>query len=628
MILLSTFLTLTLPAMAPAQPLVAPAQDELFSFSMEPVESMLNHPKDAGLRRILELLPARIESLAMENGEDVPPGLIPMMADLMTSGKTMRVATSNADGPFPIQASLSVNAANAEEASARNNFMMNLMMDAGVPLGKQMASGLFPLETTGLPMLVGIGTIGNDFVITAGTDNVLPRTIAAPTLPNGIPPDWQVSVQMDKVYEMIGNMGGEDTELISAMYSTMAAGNMVAASGHDAEHAYLTFIQKDIGRMTREAGGIPSSGISSADLGLIPADAQAAILMKFNLEASIDLGMDMAQPMLAEMGIDDPFAVMAEMTGLDLRADLFPALGETVGFYMSDSTGGGTMASAVFFMELNDAEGMRDFMDHTCELIAPMMEEAQADGLTIGHNTFTADGVEFNSMTFPGLPIPVEPTYALLDKWLVFGLSPQATRAAVWQIRSGGAGLRDNPRFVEAAQALNASDSATTLQFFDAPALLSDGYTWMNLLMSAAANGLRTNGSTEEPGLLLDSYPVLARNAKASLQIGAYEGDDLVTRMVSDASMMVNMTGLAGFLDRSGLMMLIPMGVLYGTASNSSQMAFAEPSFAEPSFEFIGEVDHAVPDPPPEVHEYHDHEHEHEVVVEDPPEEESDGHDH
>jgi hypothetical protein len=145
----------------------------------------------------------------------------------------------------------------------------------------------------------------------------------------------------------------------------------------------------------------------------------------------------------------------------------------------------------------------------------------------------------------------------------------------------------------------------------------------MNLLMSAAANGLRTNGSTEEPGLLLDSYPVLARNAKASLQIGAYEGDDLVTRMVSDASMMVNMTGLAGFLDRSGLMMLIPMGVLYGTTSNSSQIAFAEPSFAEPSFEFIGVDEAREPLPPlattapPEVHDDHDHDHDH-----------SDGHDH
>jgi hypothetical protein len=623
MFLLSTFLTLTLPAVAPAQPLVAPAQDELFSFSMEPIESMLNHPKDAGLRRILELLPARIESLAMENGEDVPPGLIPLIADLMTSGKTLRVATGNADSPVPMKASFSISAANAEEASARNEYIMNLLTGAGAPLGEQMASGLFPLETSGLPMLVGIGPIGNDFVIAAGTDNALPRTIAAPTLPNGIHPDWQVSMQMDKLYEMIGNMGGEDAEMFSTMSSTMGAGNMVAASGHDAEHAYLTLIQKDVGRMTREAGGIPSSGISSADLGLIPADAQAAILTKFKLEAAIDMTMDMAEPMLAEMGIDDPFAVMAEMTGLDLRADLFPALGETVGFYMSDSTGGGTMASAVFFMELNDAAGMRDFMDHTCELIAPMMEEAQADGLTIGHNTFTADGVEFNSMTFPGLPIPVEPTYALLDKWLVFGLSPQATRAAVWQIRSGGAGLLDNPRFAEASAALFASDSATTLQFFDAPALLSDGYTWMNLLMSAAANGLRTNGSGEEPGLLLDSYPVLARNAKASLQISTYEGDDLVTHMVSDASMMVNLTGIAGFLDRSGLMMLIPMGVLFGTARDSSPIAYADPSF---EFELIGADDHAVPDPPREFFDAHDHEHE--VVVEDPPEEESDGHDH
>jgi hypothetical protein len=75
-------------------------------------------------------------------------------------------------------------------------------------------------------------------------------------------------------------------------------------------------------------------------------------------------------------------------------------------------------------------------------------------------------------------------------------------------------------------------------------------------------------------------------------------------------------------------MMLIPMGVLYGTTSNSSQIAFAEPSFAEPSFEFIGADDHArspVPEPlpplattaPPEVHDDHDHDHDH-----------SDGHDH
>jgi hypothetical protein len=269
------------------------------------------------------------------------------------------------------------------------------------------------------------------------------------------------------------------------------------------------------------------------------------------------------------------------MTGLDLRADFFPHLGETMGFYMSDSTGGGTMASAVVIVELTNAQGMRDFIDQICELMSPMWQEAQANGLTIKRSTVNADGVELNTMTFPGLPVPVEPTYALLDKWLVFGLSPQATRAAVWQIRSGSPGLRDNPRFVEQATALNASDSATVVEFFDTPALLADGYTWMNLLMSAAANGLRTGGSPD-PGMLLDPYPVLAQDAKAWLQISTYEGDDLVARAVSDASMMVNMTGFAGFLDRSGLMMVLPLAIFtagqsFRTSLSSPAMDYAEP---------------------------------------------------
>jgi hypothetical protein len=513
-----------------------------------------------------------------------------MIADLITAGKTLRIATGSPDGPIPIQASFSFDATNAEEAGARNEYLMSMLRGSGAPLGEQMASGLYSLEIP-IPMLVGIGTIGNEFVVTVGTDSPLPATIAAPSLPYDISPDWQMSMQLGKLYEMIGSMAPMDSEesaIFSMLGSSLGSLNFTVAGGHDAERSYTTMIQGGAARMAREANAMPSSGISAQDLGLIPADAQFAVLAKVNLEASLDMGLNILAPILEEAashegaaGIEDPLALIAQMTGLDLRADFFPHLGETMGFYMSDSTGGGTMASAVVIVELTNAQGMRDFIDQICELMSPMWQEAQANGLTIKRSTVNADGVELNTMTFPGLPVPVEPTYALLDKWLVFGLSPQATRAAVWQIRSGSPGLRDNPRFVEQATALNASDSATVVEFFDTPALLADGYTWMNLLMSAAANGLRTGGSPD-PGMLLDPYPVLAQDAKAWLQISTYEGDDLVARAVSDASMMVNMTGFAGFLDRSGLMMVLPLAIFtagqsFRTSLSSPAMDYAEP---------------------------------------------------
>ncbi len=599
MVLISSLLAL--PLLTTPQPLVVPHQDELFSFSAKPIQSMLSHPKDAGLLRILELLPARIEALAVENGEQVPPGLVAMIADLITAGKTLRIATGSPDGPIPIQASFSFDATNAEEAGARNEYLMSMLRGSGAPLGEQMASGLYSLEIP-IPMLVGIGTIGNEFVVTVGTDSPLPATIAAPSLPYDISPDWQMSMQLGKLYEMIGSMapvGSDEAEMFSMFSSSLGSLNFSMAGGHDAERSYTTLIQGGAARMAREANAMPSSGISAQDLGLIPADAQLAVLMKVNLEASVDMGLNMVAPILeqaasreGDTGIDDPLALLAQMTGLDLRADFFPHLGETMGFYMSDSTGGGTMASAVAIVEITNAQGMHDFIDQICELMSPMWQDAQMHGLTIQRSTVNADGVELNTMTFPGMPIPVEPTYALMDKWLVFGLSPQATRAAVWQIRSGTPGLRDNPRFVEQAQALNASDSAMVVEFFDAPALLADGYTWMNLLMSAAANGLRTGGSPD-PGMLLDPYPVLAQDAKAWLQVSTYEGDDLVARAASDASMMVNLTGLAGFIDRSGLMMVLPLAWLTARESASTAASFEAFDYAMPPDEVEASHSHS-----------------------------------
>lgn len=570
MVLISSLFALALPAMAPVQPPVAPVQEELISFSMKPVSAQLGHPKDAGLRRALELLPARIEALAVANGEEVPPGLIPLLAEFLTAGKTL-VVFSSPGNEIPIQASLIFSEADSEKAAARNSTLLDFLLDNGAPMGAQLNSGLYPFEVP-IPMPVQIGSMGNDFVITLGTDQPLPRTIAAPPLPAGVNANWEFNLDIGAIYEMIGAMAPDEEDqraTFQMLASILGEMRIQAASGTDADRSFTTVIQSNAAAMIRDAGAYPASGITARDLALIPADAQMAILIKSNLEASFDMGMAPMMPMLEEMGIDDPFDVIAQEIGLDIRADLFAHLGETMGFYFSNTTGGGTLASGVALLEIKNRQGMNDFLDRVCELMSPMLEEAQSEGLSIGQRTFTADGVEYTSMTFPGLPVPVEPTYAFLENWMVFGLSPQATRAAVWQIRSGGKGLQDNPRFVEQAQALGASDSAMTMTFFDTPALLADGYTWMNLAMGAITNGLRTNGASEDPGMLLDPFPILAQDAKAILEIMTYEGDDIVTRNSADASLMVNLTGFLGFLDRSGLMMIIPAAVVGFRAQQS-----------------------------------------------------------
>src|SRR5262249_2362260 len=128
------------------------------------------------------------------------------------------------------------------------------------------------------------------------------------------------------------------------------------------------------------------------------------------------------------------------------------------------------------------------------------------------------------SLAFPGLPVPVEATWALQGDWLVFGLMPQSTVAATRQIAGkGDKGLRDNKGF---AAALPANKPINSFTFIDSPRLMKDGYQYICLAGSAIANAARSpTDPAREPGLIIPPLPELRAGARPMFTFSHWNGD-------------------------------------------------------------------------------------------------------
>jgi hypothetical protein len=142
----------------------SPLPQEVLELRHVPVETMLAHPKDEGLRRVLELLPGWIETMAEREGEAIPAGLAGMAMDLLMADMRLAVGRlEGGSGELPLRASLELGAPDPATARARAEFMMQLLELAGMPVGPERPSGLRPLEL-GLGTFLGLGSIEDHLI--------------------------------------------------------------------------------------------------------------------------------------------------------------------------------------------------------------------------------------------------------------------------------------------------------------------------------------------------------------------------------------------------------------------------------------------------------------------------------
>jgi hypothetical protein len=198
--------------------------------------------------------------------------------------------------------------------------------------------------------------------------------------------------------------------------------------------------------------------------------------------------------------------------------------------------------SGVLLANLSNADGMATSLGILAARLNAMvspMSQGYAQILSWSH----ADCGEVISITFPGVPIPLELSMVVKGDWLVMTLNPQAMVAACRQLDASSSVL-NNPRFAKAV----GRDAIGALQvnFTDLPAQLDRGYGIAVGLMSAISNYTRPRRDAGAGvSMIMPPYADLVEGAKPCAVIARMSGEDLVYTGSSDSSINVLITGAA-----------------------------------------------------------------------------------
>lgn len=312
-------------------------------------------------------------------------------------------------------------------------------------------------------------------------------------------------------------------------------------SGHTPDRCVSVTIAEGAKRFAAKTG-MALDPLTLAEIKAIPADAVSAGMMRYNWKDGINAAIE--QILASDPDAAEQLAQFEGQVGLSLRNDVLPALGTTFAWYLSPSAGGRGLGSAVALIAIGDKAKFDAVNARLTGMLNVLGASPDVRGYVRGRQ-WTQDGLALNTLTFPGLPVPLELTFAATDKWLVLGLTPQAAMAAAAQAAGkGDAGVSTNPAL---AAMLPKDKELLSLTFIDTAKTMADGYQYVSLLGSALANAVRSPAdATREPGLLVPSYRALAEGAKATVKYSYLRGEDVVSESHSDRSMLVNAAGTIG----------------------------------------------------------------------------------
>jgi hypothetical protein len=556
----------------------APAQDkDLFTLYVADTDTFFANEKDAGLLSAFKMIKARMAELPGEIPDfpQLPPDMVSLVTGLLTGEKSLRIGTSNDPGmPFPVYGQLDV--IEGDEAAAQHlaTTLYNLGLMAGVPFGQKGEDGLVPLVGTD-PVDVHFGAKGSSVILSAGKSIDHGVDLSTTGLPAGVAPNFLMQLDMGGIMDLLGDMSemaGEGENFVNPL-AQVGLDRMAIrmASGADGERSYTVTRIPGHAKWADGAGMLPRRNLTLADVNVIPQSAMFGMVSTTNFQGTLDYFLEMLEPELAAEGVGDPVGMVAALTGFHLEEDLIDHLGDAVGVYTSDATGGGGLLSLVAFMELSNPEGMLSTIERLEDIINGVgASEAQGYVRT---RHWEHNGNEYLSLTFPGLPVPVEPTLSVSGNHLFIGMSPGAAVGAVESAQQAG-GLNDNPRF--AGNLPHAIADSQSISFTDSPRMLRHGYGITSLFCSALVNGTRSRfDDSRDAGMIMPTFPELARGAKASVTSTYVDGDDYVTERWADSSMLVNMTSMAGWLTSSPAALLIPLALVGVAAAESEEMVMA-----------------------------------------------------
>ncbi len=545
------------------------AQDEVprqfMVFEHWGMPNLAGDPRDANLKKAIEMLPARLAELR----EEVPdmPGEVVTLLDMIPRmlARPMKMAIAYTPGEptgglFNYGIVVSIEAADEAEAKKNHERIKNLLKNTQAPTSVSKRLDGFTEIEMGPPgnLAYGVRKSGNVWrnEVVYGTVGDLDLVLASPALLNkDAKPLMSASFDMTALTpaeKMILTVVPNDQPQVREIAVQLRKNGLI---GNEAMKANLEIgvVGDEMITTTRiERAGkfkaalhMASTPLTEADFRAVPADASMATI------GSGDLGyfreaIDQATKASPEVG--ELLENFKAQTGVDLRTDVIDSVGGAFAFYMSDSTGGGGLGSAVMLIGLRDRER---FMKAHAKLVGKareLIEQNMPDmpGQYVKLDTWKEGTTDMNALRMRGLPMPLELCYAATSKYLILGMTPQAVTAAVRQAEGkGDGGILTNPRVAAVAKAKQGN--LISLGFSDTPRMVREGYTLLAMLGNGIANGVRSpTDYAREPGLVVPPPHDLLKTAKASVSMSYWDGETLVMESKADRSLLVNAGGTIG----------------------------------------------------------------------------------
>jgi len=541
---------------------------QVLSFEKLDLERILIDPKDAALRAALKLAPERLKLIPGEvraagGNWEAPPQVIDLLARL--EGAPLRVGvTYNPQKPVGgfFGAGIVVSFAQrgeqqAAETQALVNGLMAQVPDAPAITPSKSFAGMSELTTPigqlrfgprqaadGWAYELHIGSVGDP---DGASKNIALATLA------GVTPFIRARVDVAPLSPLLGfvqMLAGADPAIATTVQNLQEGGiigpdaakiNLIL--GHTPDRTVVATSYVGLGKRAEKAG-MTQETLGDDELGAIPEDAQWVSIGKTNMSyyrAQLDTAIAAAGP------ARDMLEQLKAQTGVDLVGDLFSSLGNHYATYISDATGGGTLGSGVVLIGLSDPAKFRAANKKLVDFANKTLLEGPPRGyVNIRRWIYQTDGVDYFTISFPGLPVPLEPTYAITDRWLVLGATPQAAAMAARQISGkAGPGLFATP----AVKSLYpAGQKFVTMSYANAPRLARGGYAFVSLFGSAVQNAIvnKLDPTSTAAPFIVPPFAELMVGVKPEIGYSHWTGDDFISRWEGDKSLLVNMSSAGG----------------------------------------------------------------------------------
>jgi hypothetical protein len=523
--------------------------------------ALLVDKKDQALKEALAMMPARLRELPREvpGMDNIPAPVLDAALMLLTKPARLAVTFDEArqdEGMFGLGAVLSFGPGE-QQAVSRMHGTFNALLAMAGNAGMAEPSAVYD-QMLEIPSPLG-GVVrygprnaadGWRYEVHAGiADDPDAVFGAVPEAAAGVTPVARARLDFRTIGPAIEQnlelMGGPEGEHVGEMLRQVGivgpdALRYVWQTGYtDNERVSYAVIEGL--KNHAEAMGVPTEPLDDAAFAMIPADASVAAIFRYDLSASL---ATLEQAMRSEPQAAEGLEKFEGATGVDPFADLLGCLGGTFGFYMSESTGG-QLGSMIAFASLSDRGRFEEAHSKLVGFGNTLLASEEAARGYARVRAWEDGETKLFSLSFPGLPIPAEVTWALQGNWVVMGMMPQSTLAAARQIAGkGDEGLRSNKAFTAL---LPKGKPVGSFSFIDTPRVMKDGYQYVALLGSAVANAARSPRDTgREPGMVVPTFRELRQGAKPMISFSYWRGEDHVTESHADRSFLVNACGVVG----------------------------------------------------------------------------------